>query len=110
MLGSLATPGLAMVHGYAHGELTEHSSFESAHASAPVVSPIDREAHHPHGAVTTGMTSRGTAPSAALPAGTAVFLAPVGSPNERVRALKTHDPLCSAEPPPNPTRAPPNNY
>ena len=110
LLGSLATPGLAMTHGYAHGELTEHSSFEAAHASASVVSPIDHEAHHPHGAVTTGMTSRGTELSVASPSCPAVFLVLVGLPNERVRAAKTQDPFCSAEPPPNPTRAPPSNY
>jgi hypothetical protein len=110
LLGSLATPGLAMVHGYAHGKLTEHSSFEAAHVSASVVSPIDQEAHHSHGAVTIAMTSRGTGPSVALPACPAVFLAVVGLPNERVRAVKTQDPFCSAEPPPNPTRAPPSNY
>jgi hypothetical protein len=110
LLGSLATPGLAMAHGYAHGELTEHSSFEAAHAAMPAVSPIDHEAHHPHGAVTTAMTSRGTELSVASPACPAVFLCLVALPNERVRAAKTQDPFCSAEPPPNPTRAPPSNY
>lgn len=111
LIASLATPVLALAHGYAHHELMEHSAPATHHASeGAVVSPQEHGPEHQHASVTAGLTARWSSPSLALLSATVlaplaqIVLAPDDScaPSSRVVPY-------SAEPPPNLTRAPPGD-
>ncbi len=109
LVASLVTPGLAVSHGYAHGEEAEHSAPATHPSSVTVlVSQTDHESHHQHGTVTAAVTTRWSAPSPAVLAG-AVFvsLQRAESTGERTVGPRSLVAPSSADPPPNPSRAPP---
>ncbi|MHB1096387.1 MAG: hypothetical protein ACYC3F_09440 [Gemmatimonadaceae bacterium] len=109
LLASLSTPGYALSHGYAHGELAEHSAPATLHASVTaVVSAAEDNSEHPDRTMQTGVTTRSNALSpAVISVIVSIPLEPSESSNEWTRALRAQVAPSSAESPPSSPRAPP---
>lgn len=107
LIASLATPGLAFAHGYAHSELAEHATSTAHHASGMAVSPVDPEPAHQHAAAATG-TARWSAPSPAIQAVAEPLSFKIDiEADKRTFEPRSQPPLHSADLPPSPSRAPP---
>lgn len=107
LVSALATPAVALAHGHAHADLAAHESpgHHDQDGQAGLSSPSDTDAGHQHGTIAIGTKSFGpivAMPTTAVAAISWVVLVPQGACVPRARHIP-----CSAEPPPNLTRAPP---
>lgn len=104
---SLATPAVALAHGYAHADLAAHESpgHHDQDGQAGLSSPSDSGAGHQHGTIAIGTKSFG--PIVALPTTAVAGISWVVLVPRRACVPRAWHIPCSAEPPPNLTRAPP---
>jgi hypothetical protein len=107
VLSSLATPLSAVAHGHDHSEPAHHDhALQQDRDNQPdSISAGDHVADHPHASIGTGL--RSFAVSVAIPGRGVASISEVVIVPDSPRVLRAWNLACSAEPPPNTTRAPP---